>query len=435
MSKISNTARFYGFICIITFLFGILPIIFNFIIDPYEINKVVDIGIEKKKISEKAHYPLWKVAHYPEETSDVIILGDSRARSLRDKYWHQLGLTGAYNFAYGGATVYEIYDTFQIIKHNKNLKTLVIGIQLRSLDVNFKNGLNRVPEAIRLNENPLQYYSNWFVSKISYKNLQNKYKAEFKRLSDFKPSLFTPANAREIIISEAIINEGKTLENLLEIEVCTNCILPEHIAPSTHPSFYENDTYYFADNLGIWKSLWTPIHIERELPIKFQKQVKRNAASDWRKFKFSEQFWSYLVEISTWCDQNYIKLIFIIPPTIVEMQNRVIDYGHGELDHDFRKRLTTLGLVIDFDFDNHLTRDLDRFTDAYHIDYKTAKLIVGEIAQLTNDNPDAILLAQKRRKDIICPITSSDILHIVSDNFTEVREGKACRIWSSQNVH
>ena len=429
MFKVSNAARFYSIICIVTFLFGIMPSIFNFFIDPYELNKFIDIGLEKEKISEKAHYPLWKVIHYPGEASDVIILGDSRARSLRNKYWHQLGMPGAYNFAYGGATIYEIYDTFQIIKHNKNLKTLVIGIQLRSFNANFKNGLNRVPEAIRLSENPLQYYSNWFVSKISYKHLLNKYKDEYRLLAKYKPSLFSTANAAEI-------NAEKTDDfgHLLEYEICENCALPQGIAPSTHPSSFIDTGYYLAERLGIWGPLWRQNIIDRELPKKFKKQVRKNGASDWQSYNMSEEFWSYIEEIATWCDQNYIDLVFVIPPTIVEMQNRINDYGYGELNHDFRVRLTRLAPVLDFDFDNKLTRNLDRFTDSYHFGYKTAKLIVGEITQFTSSNQDNIDLAEKRRKDIICPINSADISYQISDDFIEVREGIACRLWSARNV-
>lgn len=139
------------------------------------------------------------------------------------------------------------------------------------------------------------------------------------------------------------------------------------------------------------------------------------------------------MEISAWSKQNNVQLIFVIPPTIVEMQYRIFDFGYGELNHDFRRRLLKLGLVVDFDFDSPLTRDPGRFTDAYHSNYKVAKLIVGEIVQLVSTDKKIDAKARKRRKDIICPILKKDISNRTADEFMEVLEGKSCRFWRARS--
>lgn len=426
MPKFSKTAVFYSLIALVMFLAGLVPMVFNLVVDPYEMNKFVDMDLNKAKISEKAHYPLWKVIHYPEEMSDTIILGDSRARALKDKYWYELGVTGAYNFGYGGATLYEIYDTFHYVKNKGKLKTLIIGIQLRSFDPNHKGRMNRVPEAIRLTQNPLKYYTNWFVSTIGMKHIQKKYSQEFKWIARLKPSLVSSAHAAEV-------PKEDPLQELLEPVICENCLLPENVPPQLHPSSAIASDYYFANDLGVWKTLWSQSNISRSLPKKFDHQVRKNAAATWRSFSFSEQFWSYLVEISLWCKQNNVTLVFVIPPTIVEMQTRTVEFGYGALNHSFRERLTKLATVVDFDFDSPLTRDLTRFTDAYHFNYKASKLIVGEITQLASDDEKTIALARKRRKDIICPLQPQDISNRVSDDIIEVLEGKSCRIWRLKN--
>lgn len=74
-------AGFYTLVTLVTFLIGLSPVAFNLIVDPYEMNGFESIDKTKEKISEKAHYPLWKVTDFPEQTSDIIILGDSRARA------------------------------------------------------------------------------------------------------------------------------------------------------------------------------------------------------------------------------------------------------------------------------------------------------------------------------------------------------------------
>ena len=51
------------------------------------------------------------------------------------------------------------------------------------------------------------------------------------------------------------------------------------------------------------------------------------APTDWGKFKFSEQLWSHIEEIAQWTRDNDVKLVFVIPPTIVEMQHRMSGFG------------------------------------------------------------------------------------------------------------
>lgn len=419
-----RSTRFYCFAVASAFVIGVVPILFNLVVDPYEMDDFVDTGLEKKKISEKAHYPLWKVIHYPEKSPSVVILGDSRARSLRHKYWHDFGAKNAYNFSYGGATIYEIYDTFKYVKDNSDLKTLVVGIQLRSFNPQFKNGQNRVPEAIRLVQNPLKYYSNWFVSRIGLRLLQREIKPWLPQITNFGWGITSSAHAKNL----AKANTGKT-EGSTNPENCDECMLPEYYAPSVHPSFTRIPTHYFANHLGIWRDLWSREKIDRKLAGSFKRQVSRNGKADWRSFEFSNKFWRYMTEISAWSRQNNVKLIFVIPPTIVEMQRRIYEFGYGKLNHDLRGRLAKLGLVVDFDFDSPLTRNVARFTDAYHFNYKAARLIVGEIVQLSNEESNAVALARKRRKDIICPVLKNDISNRIANDKMEVLEGRSCRIW------
>ncbi|MEH6633060.1 MAG: hypothetical protein V7776_19760 [Halopseudomonas aestusnigri] len=427
MRKNAGSTRVYFFSTLLMFFLGLIPVGLNLVVDPYELNEFVQIDLEKQKISEKAHYPLWKINHYQEEQTNIIVLGDSRARALRNKYWHELGLKGAYNFAYGGATIYEIFDTFQFIKKNPNLKKLVIGIQLRSFDEDHKAGLNRVPEAIRLNNNPFEYYSNWFVSRIALKNIEKKYRLQVSKLTSPIPNLISDAGAENITI------RTNNLSQLLDPEICKNCQLPQNLPSLPHSSSYNGPDYYFANRMGRWSSLWQPISITRSLPLKFNNQVKKNARSDWQAFNFSNKLWAHLVEISEWCNRNDIDLVFVIPPTIVEMQQRIIDFGYGDLNHEFRINLASLAPVIDFDFNNKVTRDTGRFTDAYHFNYKLSKLIVGEISQYLAMTSSSVKLSKKRRKDVVCPILPGDEKKVIEDTIYKVSEGKSCRIWRMKN--
>ena len=88
-------------------------------------------------------------------------------------------------------------------------------------------------------------------------------------------------------------------------------------------------------------------------------------------------------EIADWADaQPDRELIFVIPPTILEMQQSIQRFGLDRLDQRFREWLRTLAPVIDLDFPNKLTRDPRNFSDAYHFNSKVARSIVGEVMRV-----------------------------------------------------
>jgi len=424
----SKSSRVYSAIIAGTFIAGLSPFLFNVVIDPYELSPIFDLDIEKEKISEKSHYPLWKVIHYPEQTTETVILGDSRARALKEKFWHQIGLTNTYNFSYGGATIFEIFDTFQFVKQSPNLKTLIVGIQLRSFDLNHKKGMNRVPEALRLSSNRFTYYSNWFVSRISTKLLEKKYE---KQLHSFRQLDFSPVSSAQA--EETSLKDRHAYLELLDEELCRNCKLPTNVTASPYAIRTGHYSYYFGHGLGRWSSLWPEIKTEQTLTGVFGRQVRKNARSDWNKFEFSEELWSRIVQISEWSRENNVKLVFVIPPTIAEMQQKIVDFGFGELNHKFRLRLAALAPVFDFDFYNSTTSNLKNFSDAYHFNHVTAKQIIGEVSLYLSTQEKVRNKALKRRDQIICPLSEQETRAKTADQTVEVLEGQSCRIWRTHH--
>jgi hypothetical protein len=407
---------------------GLAPTAFNAVVDPYEFSDNFALDLDKQRISEKAHYPLWKFAHYPEGGADTVILGDSRARALRDKYWHELGLEHAYNFAYGGATIHEIYETFLHVRQDPELKRLIVGIQLRSFDPDHKGGMNRVPEAAALTEVPFDYYTSWFVARVGWRNLAARYPETINGLTNLMPRLTRTARA-----DGPTYPAETSLGKLLGPDACYGCELPDvsgqaiFVAPDKGP------------NLGLgrgsvdWAAYWPAVSIVRDLPSKFERQVLKNGRSDWRSFEFSEDLWGRLVEIADWSRTSGVELLFVIPPTIPEMQARLAEFGHAAENHQLRVRLAELAPVVDLDFENPLTRDIANFSDAYHFSAPVARGIVGEVAQLISSEPETVALARKRRGDLICPVRPDDTTHVFNDGIVEMKEGAGCRVWSWAN--
>jgi hypothetical protein len=428
MANISKTGMLCAASLGIALVAGLAPTAFNAVVDPFEFNQAVDLDLDKQKISEKAHYPLWKFAHYPAAGAGTVILGDSRARALRDKYWHELGLTDAYNFAYGGATIPEIYDTFRWVKQDPALKTLVVGIQLRSFDPDHKGGMNRVPEALALSESPIDYYSSWFVANVGWRNIAARYPETLKKFAAVIPRVASSASA------SSYENPGRTpLARLLGPDACYTCRLPEMEGQVALPVPTKGPNLGLGRGTDVWAESWPTVSVDRVLPARFESQVRKNGRSDWKSFEFSEDLWSRLQEIATWSDDNDVSLVFVIPPTISEMQARMFEFGHAELNHRLRMRLAELAPVVDFDFDNAFTRDLSRFSDAYHFNAKAARNIVGEIAQLIPSHDETRATARKRRGDISCPANFKDTRKTFTDGVVEMSEGNGCRVWSWSN--
>ena len=410
---------FLGLTCIA----GLAPAALTFAIDPYEAFDNTRHSKTDRELAEKSHYPLWKFTHYSGQ-ADTVILGDSRARALRDKYWHEFGATQAYNFAYGGGTIPEIHATFRQIKNNPNLKHLVVGIQLRSFDENHKGGLNRVPEAITATASHVNYLKNWFVARKSWEFFVRKNPKLVSTANTLTPSLIPAAHASDLG------RPGTTeIKTLLLPDVCFGCDLPE----------YDSSEFVWRSkgpNLGLGRGkhfdLWSTSRTGsvRVLPAKFERQVTKNARSDWKTFRFSRRYFAMMSEMADWADADPERsLIFVIPPTIVEMQRTIADYGLAAMNLSLRRRLAGLAPVIDFDFANPVTRDLSNFSDAYHFNSKLARLIVGEVLMMQGANSIQAQRVAKRRSKLTCP---SDFANAVptADAPGDYWQGKACRIWT-----
>jgi hypothetical protein len=402
--------------------FGVAPTLFNFVVDPFNMNGWFDLDLNKREISVKAHYPLFKMIEYPRNRGSHIILGDSRSRALQDKYFKEAGFSGAYNFAYGGATIPELYSTYEYLRENTKLKTLIIGVPLRTFDLNHRNGLNRVPEAIEIAGAPFRYYSSWFVAKTGWANIDDRYGSELDALARFMPSFIGTARAEG--------PSNVTLDSLLDPALCEGCRLPEISNPAKLPMALRR----YGLGLGVWSSTWQEKNIDRVLPKKFARQVSKNAANDWRKFTFSEELWSKVAEIAEWCDRDGIRLFFFVPPTILEMQHRIADFGLADVNHAYRARLTQYAPVIDFDFDNALTRELSHFNDAYHFDSGVAREIAAEFSRLIMSTHQRKKTKGRKGDLIRCPIEKEDSKLDRTHDQLSLRVGVNCRIWSRSDV-
>lgn len=420
----------------VAFALGTVPALLNLTVDPYQMFSEKERPTAINDIAEKAHYPLWKLAKFKRGMHDTIILGDSRARALRDKYWHELEIPTALNLAYGGGTIPEVYSTFSEIKSDPAIQNLIVGVQLRSFYEGHKGGMNRVPEAVELVRHKLEYLKNWNVFQTTLKVFEKENKVSLNKYG----SLVSRANASELG------RQGQTsLSKLLEPDVCFGCELPEGIAPVKTPTksgkfnFMDTLEYGFTGwhsqipdyNWNAYEAFYTINYTQENLPAKFERQVRKNGTSDWRNFEFSQKYWEHFEEMGAWAKEQNKNLVFVIPPTITNMQNTIQAHGLGKLNHQLRAKLAKLGRVVDLDFPNQLTKTTDHFNDAYHFNAKVARQIVGQVVPLITTDKKALARAKKRQKDILCPANADLKTHQISKQ-VHLSEGQNCRIWEAR---
>jgi hypothetical protein len=300
-----NNRFFYRTILI---LFACLSFTFmvNYVVDPFNINDLFNLGLHKDKISCIMNYRLYKLIEFKNHPQKNIILGDSRGDSLKVTYLKEIGANNFANLSYGGGTLYEAVDTFwYCVKSSRlNLVIIVVPFNLYSETNNY----NIVGQAEHIIENPIKYYVNSFILEASFSNLYTRLTGRMWKTE--KPDL---------------------------------------------------------DKEAFW-----------------QMQLGETVTGEfYRDWKYPQVLYNRLKQIIEYCHFHNIKLIFLIPPTHIELQNKIVEYGLTEEYQRYKEDLAKIALVADFDYPNKVTADKECFLDPYHFNPKIARLIAKKLVDLS----------------------------------------------------
>ena len=131
-------------------------------------------------------------------------------------------------------------------------------------------------------------------------------------------------------------------------------------------TFYSNKDFHIGspslDKDSFWKS-----QLVTAVPIFY------------KHYKYPNNYYNKLKDISDYCKINNINLTFIIPPTHIDLQKRVADFGLLEEEKNFKKDLRSLGKVYDFDYPNDWTNNRENFNDPFHLTKAMMEKFVDEI--------------------------------------------------------
>ena len=108
-------------------------------------------------------------------------------------------------------------------------------------------------------------------------------------------------------------------------------------------------------------------------------QLETNLPSFYRNYEYPSVYYEGLKEISKYCKENNIKLIFFIPPTHIEQQQTVKNFGLGQEEIKFRSDMQNLGVLYDFDYPNKITKNKNNFLDPLHPNDSIIEILTQEI--------------------------------------------------------
>lgn len=168
-----------------------------------------------------------------------------------------------------------------------------------------------------------------------------------------------------------LYNQYNTMNRFVDVDKIMNCNSMYFINHNVVKSLY----YYLR-----WRCSANDIQVGRPDKDKnqfWQSQLGAQTRSFYANYKYPDNYLSELKKIASYCTHNDIKLVFIIFPTHIDLQNKVREYNLVEEEKHFKNDVMALAPTYDFDYANYYTMNRDNFKDPYH--YENSHSIINEI--------------------------------------------------------
>jgi len=143
-------------------------------------------------------------------------------------------------------------------------------------------------------------------------------------------------------------------------------------------SMLQNPLYYFV-NTTVLKALWYNVYCSLTRKSAHIGEPAMSFDSFWRyqlvtvtpdfyaRYQYPSDYRKDLEKIAEYCRAHGISLVFIIPPTHVDLQREVSAYGLLAEERRFKDDLKALAKTVDLDYDCEFSRDRKNFIDPYHV--------------------------------------------------------------------
>ncbi len=115
----------------------------------------------------------------------------------------------------------------------------------------------------------------------------------------------------------------------------------------------------------------------------WKEKLEGDASQYYKLYKYPDNYFLNLKEIADYCDKNEINLVFYIPPTHIDLQNKIAEHNLVKESDRFKEDIKSLGTVYDFDYKSWLTSHKKNFSDPFHFNIALDTIIINTL--INND--------------------------------------------------
>ncbi|MEP7254690.1 MAG: hypothetical protein ABI666_02885 [Ferruginibacter sp.] len=98
-----------------------------------------------------------------------------------------------------------------------------------------------------------------------------------------------------------------------------------------------------------------------------------------RDYSYPKNYYNELKKISEYCLKNNIKLVFIISPTHIEVQNKISEFKLNKDYERFKEDIRSFGDLYDFNWPNVITENKNNFLDPLHSIDSVSRIMIREV--------------------------------------------------------
>jgi hypothetical protein len=98
-----------------------------------------------------------------------------------------------------------------------------------------------------------------------------------------------------------------------------------------------------------------------------------------QSYSYPANYYNELKKISGYCLKNDIKLVFIISPTHVEVQNKIAEFKLNAAYEKFKEDIRSFGDLYDFNWPNVITENKNNFLDPLHSIDSVSRIMIREM--------------------------------------------------------
>jgi hypothetical protein len=153
-----------------------------------------------------------------------------------------------------------------------------------------------------------------------------------------------------------------------------------------HPAkYYANADILRASLANLSANLLGNVHGTQAPPMTkdafWRYQLDYNARSYYERWQKPEQLRTLFLGLANECIRRNIRLLFVVPPTHVDLQQLIGRYNLQAEHVDYLRLLHSTARTLDFDVVNAITTDRSKFGDPFHALADVNRSVVEAIAE------------------------------------------------------